>query len=346
MVIEKKKVPLVKLVGALLLCGSCTFADYIEGIDTTDVNGYARDSAFRIQNGSISGQNIVRYYFEWSDFNGYFFYSFDDIKMAPSSLRSITPLMGAIFYRFVIKRNKDSTYSKVQFLQQISGNRYLYKYGTNTTPNDRMLDSSTYDRSIRYKPNNLYNRCAPYPYPWDTLIWEPPLPNNNHLLGYIFYRAKQGVTIDTTAPINLAQWDSIAFYTSTKVYNPPIITPLYFNLVAVYSEGKSDFLTGWTRGMPANAVKGAPLSFDHSGSSIEIKKVVGGYFISLPQARENAAPSSIAVFNAAGVKVAQFSINKGNCVLWKTDNLAEGTYLIRAELPDRSVLTRTVVFSR
>jgi hypothetical protein len=39
MAIEKKKGLLVKLVGALLLCGSCTFADYIEGIDTTDVTG-------------------------------------------------------------------------------------------------------------------------------------------------------------------------------------------------------------------------------------------------------------------------------------------------------------------
>jgi hypothetical protein len=246
----------------------------------------------------------------------------------------------------VIKK-KDSTYSKIQILSQLADKRYLFKYGVNTTPNDKMLDSATYDPSIRYKPNN-----AVFFYQYglgDSILWEPPLQSNNHLIGYIFYTSKNGVVIDTTAPINLAQWDSVFFADSTKTKSGRLgVRDLsYMNLVAVYAEGKSDFLQGWTLFYTAaDAIKQASSSSDRSRSRMEIKKASGGYFISLPQLRENTAPSSLAVFNAAGEKVAYFSVVNGNGVLWKTDNLSEGTYLIRAELPDKSVLTRTIVFSR
>lgn len=333
-----------------MLCVWCAFAAYIEGIDTTDVNGYGRDSTFYVINGRIGGQNIIHYWFRTFVCRGYYNYSFDDIKMAPSQpMQSELPPQGTVYYCFVVKSNKDSTYSKVQLLQQVSGNRYVYKYGTNTTPNNRMLIKIDYDRSIRYKPNALFNYLGgQYPNNWDTVSWEPPLPNDNHLLGYIFYQPKTGVIMDTTAPINPVQWDSIAFFTSTNINFMPVL-PMgkYFNLVTVYSEGKSDFLAGWTKmGYPPIGIKGNPLVPCLLQSELHIIKTCSGFFISFPQSRKNTAPSSLSIFNVTGARLAQFSNIKGNRVLWKTDNLAEGVYLVRAELQDGSAINRQLVFTR
>ena len=53
-------VSVIFLLITLLLSG--VSAEYIEGIDTTDANGYCRDSSFTFKNGEITGTNIVKYF--------------------------------------------------------------------------------------------------------------------------------------------------------------------------------------------------------------------------------------------------------------------------------------------
>ena len=160
---------------------------------------------------------------------------------------------------------------------------------------------------------------------------------------------KRGVFIDTTAPINPAQWDSIAFSDSTRLTLNPAQSYGYFNLVAVYTEGKSDFLQGWTfRNCLLIGVNWTSSSPNRLLNKIEIKRIGGGFFISFPQLRENTGSSSLSIYNVNGVKVAGFPDIKSNQVYWKTTdrNLAEGQYIVRLELPDKSVISRTLVFSR
>jgi hypothetical protein len=334
-----------------LLCAGGVSAAYIEGTDTTDVNGYSRDSAFRVTSTTITGQNIVRYRCDQTS-TGYFNYAFDDIKMAPDSNKSVANATG--MYCFVIKKTRDNTYSKVQILNRLPDTRYVFKYGTNTVPNDHMLASATYDHSVRYKPNNFNNIFEYYCMPGydicqrNTSSWEPPLPNNNHLLGYIYYRAKMAVSIDTTAPINIAQWDSIAFITSTSyVFSGQPVQ--YFNLVALYAEGKSDFLLGWSRrtDQMVGVQRNSPET-EIMRNNIEIKKAIDGFFITLSSVPHTAGHASLSIYNMNGVKVAGFSDIKNNQVFWKTTdrNLAEGQYIVKLELPDKSVISRTLVFSR
>ena len=338
---------------AVLLCAGGAFAAYIEGIDTTDVNGYSRDSAFRVTSSTITGQNIVRYWFDEYSATGYFNCGFDDIKQAPLSTRqAYGSTFGKLNYCFVIKRNKDNTYSKVKILQLISGNRYLYRYGTNTTPNDRLLTNPVYDPSIRYKPNNFCNFLGViYPPALDTAYWEAPLPNNNHLLGYIYYRAKSGVTIDTSAAINLAQWDSVAFVTATwsNKFSIPYVWNLYFNLVAVYTEGKSVFLLGWTKNNYnlVGVKQGAPAAV-LVPNTLAVRKTSGGFEFSLLQPGKNTGIVSLTVFNATGVTMARFPAITSSRIVWNTTDreIPEGLFIVKAEMPDRSAVTRTVVFTK
>lgn len=319
---------------------------YVEGIDTTDVNGFGLDSAFRIiTNGEINTGTPSNRYGLYSGEEGFFNYSFDDIKM---SAANGYPFIGnhapIIFTCFIIKK-KDSTYSKIQVLNKLPDNRYLFKFGTNTTPNDRLLENADYDRSVLYKPNNVLSR---YYYPFvDSLFWEPPLPNNNHLLGYIFYGTKP-VVIDTTAPIIPAQWDSCAYTTSTCLSFSPLV-PRYLNLVAVYTEGKSDFLQGWTYFAPTDvgvsrfsAVPSKLLQM------IVIKKTASGILLSVQPLPENAGSSSLAIYNITGQRIVQFSNLRSNSIFWNTSNrnFAEGLYILRAELPDRGVIYQTLMFTR
>ena len=117
---------------------------------------------------------------------------------------------------------KNNTWSKIQIIGKTEDYRYVYKYGKNTTTDDKLLIDSGYDRSLKYKPNNLYNLAKIGPcglywcLQWDTLFWEPPLQNNNHLTGYILFASKfwLGEGIDTTEPIDIMEWDSIAFFSN------------------------------------------------------------------------------------------------------------------------------------
>jgi hypothetical protein len=336
------------------LISSYGFSDYVEGIDTTDVNGYGLDSAFHIGNyGNVSG--IFNAYFFVLG-RGYFNYAFDDIKMVPSipkptaDFRLYSYANNCISNCIIVKNSKDSTYSKVQFLKQLSGNQYIYKYGTNTTPNNKMLIDSSYDKSIRYKPNNLYNLLGGI---YDSTSWEPPLPNKNHLLGYIFYRPKPGEIIDTTVPPNPAQWDSISFIDSTRSSQllPSYlgVGDFYFNLVAVYAEGKSDLLLGWTKYLYGNlSVKSNFSSCHFQNNKIEPRKMANGFMFSVQSLLANGGTVSLSICNLTGQQVAQFSNMRSNSIFWNTSgrNLSEGVYIVKAEFPDKSVLSQKFMFSR
>jgi hypothetical protein len=329
------------------------FSAYIEGVDTTDANGYGLDSGLYMGgNSSVNvalGQKIVNYAF--CKCEGYFNYSFDDIKMSPSSVRLFS-CYTTINTCFIIQNSKDYTYSKVQILKNISGNRYLFRYGTNTTPLDTTLVKSDYDRSILYKPNNVWESFW-YNFPeqaGDTLFWDPPLPNNNHLIGYMLYKTKRGAVIDTTAPINLAQWDSMLIGTQTS-YIGFIqwlqIIPAYFNIVAVYTEGKSDFLKGWTclSAIPVNARNYSTVSLKPQ-KEIEIRKYPTGYIINFTQ--RNFFPSFLSIDNITGKQVFRYSGIKSNPIYWNIsgDGFSPGLYIIKADLPDHTVLTQPFMFTK
>lgn len=343
---------LIRVSFVFLTFTSASFASYVEGTDTTDVDGYGLDSSFRVLNGYITGQDIItRYCFSNFEANGYFNYSFDDINSAPEVIRqSISPSKsGDMYYCFIVK-SKDSTYSKIQLQKQISGNQYIYRYGKNTTPNDRLLIRPDYDKNYRFKPRNVWNHLVYNDPQLDTLCWEEPLANNNHLIGYIFYYSKIGAVIDTTLPVNLSQWDTVVLSSSmtqsTSLHNYIDYYGRYYSLVANYSEGKSDFLTGWTKFGSALILDVAPRAAPSNPPphrNLEVTRSGNGYFI---RHANSGVVNSIMVLNPAGAKVACFSGIKENRVFWQTGSVPEGMYLIRAEYTDGGTVARSIVVSR
>jgi hypothetical protein len=316
---------------------------YIEGTDTTDVNGYGLDSAFWIDNsGYVTGQNIAYYVHSLHAVSGAFNYSFDDLNIATDSFSLFhTQYQGITWYCFVVKNNKDSTYSKVQVIKQLNGNRFIFKYGTNTTPNNRMMTKPDYDRSERYKPNNLFLTN------FLTFSWEPPLPNNNHLIGYILFVQKKGVSIDTTTPINFAQWDSICFVDSSKtkyIYNNFNPNGEFFNIVAVYSEGKSDFLNGWTRLPTPDGIKCLSVS-GYFQNKISIQKTNGGFIFNIPKYEKDI---TLTIYSLIGQHIARLPAVNDNKIFWnvRQQNVAYGTYLAHFLLPDHTVITQPFMFTK
>ncbi|MGB7566416.1 MAG: hypothetical protein WBM07_01035 [Chitinivibrionales bacterium] len=338
MKLDKTNIWLLCIVG-ILICTMGASADYVEGVDTTDVNGYGLDSTFHVIGDSIFGENIINFCSAGRD-AGYFNYSFDDIKMAPDSNKlpysNIPYLNKNLQYCFVTKNNKDNIYSKIQILKYLANERYVFKYGTNTTPNNRMLIKADYDRSVKYKPNNFYCNFG------NGSLWDPPLPNNNHLIGYMIYVTPW--SIDTTTPINLAQWDSIRFTTSTTA---SWWTELqYVNIVAVYAEGKSDFLKGWTLFVEVG-VKQNLQSTEKSKNTLVVKKASDGYLISPPSSSPSNLIKSLSIYNAIGKKISMISSINKNQVFWKTSNrnIPERLYIARLELLDKTSCSRAFILS-
>jgi hypothetical protein len=104
--------------------------------------------------------------------NGGDLVSFDDIKIAYTNIHGMIGSSEPIVFTCFVIKKKDSTYSKIQILNKLADNRYVFKYGTNTIPNDSMLINADYDRSVRYKPNNVAF-CGSYPGEYDSLHWDP-----------------------------------------------------------------------------------------------------------------------------------------------------------------------------
>jgi hypothetical protein len=327
------------------------FSEYVERIDTTDENGYGLDSAFRIAS-MLSGQQLVCYTEQRSGGTSNIFnYSFDEIHLAADSnsiVSNIRSLGGVEYWAlysfcFVVRNSRDGCFSKVQVINSLGSLRFVYKYGTNTSSENRTMQLSDYDRSIRYKPNNLCYRFDGQ----NHFFWEPPLPNDNLLLGYILYTQKKGVTIDTAASINLAQWDSIGF-TDTTTYSFSRLNWAengeYYNIVAVYTEGKSEFLKGWsTIFRPTGITYGS--SAENSFSIIRIHNSQCGLSFSMNQW---ALPSILSIFELTGSRIYHTSNFSGSRIFWNASqqSIPPGLYLLRAEFPDRSVITQPFTIAR
>jgi hypothetical protein len=284
-------------------------AEYVEGTDTTDENGYGFDSSFQITKPAsydyIIGPKIYCYSrIGAAAARGSFNYVFDEINIVPDSLISIPdgksffyPAWGSSF-AITNSKNKTKTYSKLIIMENLGNNRYKFKYGANTEQNGKLLIGSDYDRSIRYKPNNLYYSVEGL----KTFSWSPPLPNNNHLQGYTIYIQNKNISIDTTAPINMAQWDSVGFTDTTWFSSSYYPHGEFFNIVAVYAEGKSDFLKGWTRLAIFQDIK-KNYSPDFSRSSISIKYIGGKLSVVLNQ---QVLPVQLDIFTATGKRLGSF----------------------------------------
>ena len=329
-----------KVVWVTVIVASFSFnyahAEYVEGIDTTDVDGYGLDSIFQIKNSRINETDKslqIIYYCIEGDI-GYFHYSFDDLTMAPLAVKkNRTPdkYLSSFFSYCVIVQALDSTWVKIKVVEECEENRFIFKWGRNTSPNKAYLVDDEYDRSGLFKPNNLHMW---YNYDLgegtngvnanDTISWEPPLPNDNHLIGYIFYLERRRGTIDTTAPINLSQWDLT--FVSDSVCKIPCEqwSNRYFNLVAIYQEGRSDFLEGWTCNFnPAfniDTTEQPPNRYAHK------KNAFNGLFIS------EYRTADISVFNILGRQVRYINEAKMGS--------ADGRYILKTKFPDRSVVTQ------
>lgn len=314
--------------------------EYIEGIDTTDADGYGLDSIFQI---TISPFDKTKYlvektdkslqiifYFQETD-EGYYHYSFDDLRMAPVSVKPnncpiiVTPLS----YCFIIQ-TKDHIYAKIKVIKETDANRFIFRWGMNITPDDNRFIPDEYDRTIYYKPNSLHMW---YNYDLernDSISWEPPLDNDNQLIGYIFYLAKEHESIDTTAPIDVRQWDS-TFVGDSICKIPCNQWPFqYYNIIAVYREGRSDFLEGWTcNAIPAESIDTLP---KRAGKSSYHIKSVNGLFIS------ESVNTDFSVFNMLGRRIGKVPDSRifNSCQM----GAPKGRYILKVEFPDHRTVTR------
>ena len=120
----------------------------------------------------------------------------------------------------------------------------------------------------------------------------------------------------------------------------------YFNLVAVYAEGKSEFLKGWTRVIGDN-IKQNSLNVEKFQNTPVVKKLSGGYLISPPSSSPSNLIKSLSIYNAIGKKISMISSINKNQVFWKTSNrnIPEGLYIARLELLDKTSCSRAFILS-
>jgi len=124
------------------------------------------------------------------------------------------------------------------------------------------------------------------------------------------------------------------------------ITPCFFMVVAVYAEGKSTFLNGWTV-YPEVGVKQNIQPTEKIKNAFVVKKASGGYLISLPSSLQINLIKSLSIYNSMGIKISRISSINKNQVFWKTSdrNLPEGLYIARLELSDKTSCNRAFILS-
>jgi hypothetical protein len=321
------------------------FSEYVAGTDTTEINGYSHDSLFGIKYSTMyfkAGCGSVAY----SDDDGCFGQAFDDIVKAPDSLT--TTFKG--FRQGTTYVVKAGIYWKICIIQKLSDGRYIYRFGKNITPGEALLTAHPLDPSTRFKPNNL-QWSAGYNIPTTTvyLKWERPLPGNNHLRGYLLYFSKVNASIDTSKPVNMAQWDSIVINDTVTNTLSTVSRGGYLNLVARYAEGKSEFLKGWSR-LPLLIGTTVPeMHGSHqrpagpSGYTIP-----GGYCIFLNGGSPAAVPRSIAAYSIAGRRVGMAPVLSGSrnmpvpCMLQNSP----GCHIVNAAFPDGSTAAQQIMMLR
>jgi hypothetical protein len=265
---------------------------------------------------------------------GFFNYSYDEVNIAPDAYSNLDRSW-VLNSCFVIQRPIDSDYLKCSITEKLSDGRYVYRYDLSTTPNDRLLVGSNYDRSIKYKPNNFYHWKQYYN---DSVFWDPPLSNNNHLLGYIIYKFSSFSSFDTSALPGISQWDSVTFTTGTRILVPGWLKSAFYNIVAVYVKGRTDFLKGWLYVGDVVGIKPQKATGKNALPSTLIRSQVSftGYLFTFPS-----LPLSAALFDPAGHLIANLAPTGDNRLYWRPSSgaAARGMYLMQARMPNN----RTIV---
>jgi hypothetical protein len=326
---------------------SCCFCAYIEGIDSTDVNGNCSDPSFRIVNNvlvvdtSSSSNTAIFEDRHYAGRGGYFPFTFDEIKKAPDTLRTNYLATPYITSSFVV-RTKDGFYTKIAVVRKNSNGNYIYRFGRNTLPNNLLFAETNYDRRIRYKPNNLYYADANESFHFMRFTWEPPLANDNHLTGYKVYASKSGA-IDTSKPVDLAQWDSVG-YTVTNNFSTPMMCG-YINLVAIYREGNSDFLKGWYFIEPAPGVSNPfPVEASNDLSFTLLRKKNSDYYWNRASFPPGTLPQSATLYSTSGRLVSRVPIGVNAGIF--DQSISPGMYLLAVLLNDNRTVTQQIIFTQ
>ena len=216
--------------------------NYIEGTDTTTADGKSING-FTVSATSINGAAVV---YGSTDY-GYLNCMFDDVQKVPDSIISPKPYVENVFLHCFIVSGNSNTWMKVQVTKQLPDKRFVYRFGKNMTSSSKLLLPPNYDQQRIYRPNNVrwsevYYRNGEIVQEI-TLVWEPPIPCNKKVTGYIVYGSSQD--IDTAKPIDLKQWRQIVTTTGTSASGFSLAPR--FNVAAVYQDQTTDFPKAYTR---------------------------------------------------------------------------------------------------
>ena len=228
----------------LLTSSALSQYTYVEGTDTTDVAGKGMDGLFTVHSYSIEGAAVVY----GSGGYGYLNCTFDELQKVPDSIRSCSNSVdNPIGHCFIVSASSNNTWAKIQVTRQLPDKRFVYRYGQNRTPDNKLLVSPNYDRQRIYRPNNIhwsevYRRNDEFVMEV-TLTWEPPISCSKQVTGYLVYGASQ--PIDTAKPINIKEWERVGIPSGNMLKFKA--GPLYLNVVAVYPGDTSEFSGAFTR---------------------------------------------------------------------------------------------------
>lgn len=242
------------------------FAGYREGIDTTESTGSGLDGLFRISKDTLIADCLL--FFEtpqrvsngkWYPFN----HQFHDITRVPSNfpadcVKKYTP--DTFLDRCFIAQKNGGAYYKIRVIRRLSpdSDRYVFLYGFNDVADETIFTKDDYDRDSLYKPNNFrlniqdYTRHRQFA---GSFQWDPPLDNNNTLLGYEVYCVDTNRIMEKSVAVDLDQWRCIGFtnFTAMNKKGGDISIDqlyVYWNCVAVYLKAgdtvRSQPFQGWT----------------------------------------------------------------------------------------------------
>ena len=160
-----------------IIAVSSAFCQYQEGIDTTDTNGYCRDSLFWIVQNTIvsdSSSKILRYGSPYFEQAGYFNHAFDDIQKTPDTFNTFKTTFSYLTMNlcYAIRRG-DNSYAKICLLQKLANGSYIYRYARNT--DNKLVPQS----NNLFKPNNLfYKETYTMPSTSIFLTWETTIEDH------------------------------------------------------------------------------------------------------------------------------------------------------------------------
>jgi hypothetical protein len=321
--------------------------------DTTDINGYGLDSLFQIKSNTIFGKNIAHYQFDPGWCRGYFNYSFDEIMTAPKTIFSSQRVITNPFYCFVVKDTVKGYYSKVEILKKIDGNRYSFRYVTNTTSGSTVLISSV-DSKYWTCFNNAFFTGKAYQYNvggdsvhtsmlyWDTLHEIPASINN---IKYFLMISNAGVTIDTNKPIIKSQWHFVPLLKSPQRLSE-FPNSGYVNVAAVIGRDTILSLTKWTRcSYDVIGIQGKT-NTNSRISNFTIKQLDNSIMITLPSVFTNSKITTFDIVTLDGKKIKSFPFTGNKCILNRTlFSMPAGCYLFHFTSPNEPAITTRFTYT-